>query len=104
MTDQNTDDDLTTAYMLGRYDGRKEAERNQALSSADGSLNSLIKKWEACAKSWMKLAEERSEDPDLADRAAARAAIYQDCANELKENAEDERELRHEEKGITWED
>lgn len=64
------------------------AERLKALSAPTGSLDVLIEKWEACAKSWMKLADERSEDPDLADRASARAAIYQDCANDLKENAE----------------
>ena len=66
--------------------GLDNAGEAQALSALSGSLDVLIEKWEACAKSWMKLADERSEDPDLADRAAARAAIYQDCANDLKEN------------------
>ena len=62
---------------------------NSHCSDSHGSLDALIEKWEACAKSWMKVADERDEDPDLADRAAARAAIYQDCANDLKENDKD---------------
>lgn len=37
MTDIN-EEDLTTAYMLGRHDGRKDAERRQALSTVTGSV------------------------------------------------------------------
>jgi hypothetical protein len=37
MTDIN-EEDLTTAYMLGRHDGRKDAERLKSLATAHGSL------------------------------------------------------------------
>ncbi len=36
MTDIN-EEDLTTAYMLGRRDGCKDAERDQSLATAHGS-------------------------------------------------------------------
>ena len=48
---------------------------------------SLIDKWESLARSWMRLADQMANDPDLADRAAVRAAIYQDCADDLKANS-----------------
>lgn len=37
MTDQDHNDELTTAYMLGRHDGRKDAEGGQALPAPTGS-------------------------------------------------------------------
>ena len=82
----NPNDNIGNEYdaMTGDQQERHEAA-NSHCSDSHGSLDALIEKWESCAKSWMKLADERSEDPDLADRAAARAAIYQDCANDLKE-------------------
>lgn len=43
MTDQEQDDELTTAYMLGRHDDRKNAERSQALLAPTGSM------WRSCA-------------------------------------------------------
>ena len=53
------------------------------------SLASLIEKWERVSKAWMAVARDRIDDaPDMASRAQARAAVYQDCAEELKENAE----------------
>ena len=45
----------------------------------------LIEKWEAMAKSWMQIAIDRNDDaPDMANRAQARAEVYQDCVVELK--------------------
>ena len=49
------------------------------------SLVKLAEKWERLAASWLEVARDRSDDtPDLANRAQARAAIYQDCAEDLK--------------------
>ena len=58
-------------------------------SDAPCSLTSLIERWERISKAWMQVARDRNDDaPDVANRAQARAAIYQDCAEELKENEE----------------
>ena len=53
-----------------------------------GSLIALTEKWERLAASWMQVARERNDDaPDIANRAQARAAIYQDCTEDLKANS-----------------
>ena len=56
-------------------------------SPASCSLIALAEKWERLAASWMQVALDRNDDaPDIANRAQARAAIYQDCAEDLKAN------------------
>ena len=50
-------------------------------------LVKLIEIWERIAASWMQISRDRADDaPDVANRAQARAAIYQDCAEDLKAN------------------
>ena len=46
----NTDEDLTTAYMLGRHDGRKDADRGRSLPNVTGSNSlDLFESWEQYA-------------------------------------------------------
>ena len=71
---------------------RMSLESDQALASeglpaATCSLIVLAEKWERLAASWMQVARDRNDDaPDIANRAQARAAIYQDCAEDLRAN------------------
>ena len=54
---------------------------------AEGSLIKLAEQWEDLAASWIQVARDRNDDaPDIANRAQARAAIYMDCAEDLKAN------------------
>ena len=58
-----------------------DASTNQPTKKPMG--NNLVEKWETLAASWLQVARE-IDAPDIRDRARARAAIYQDCAEELK--------------------
>jgi len=53
----------------------------------------LVEKWENLAASWLQVAREINA-PDISTRARARAVIYQDCAEDLKANAQ--ADTRHE--------
>lgn len=50
------------------------------------SLVKLAEKWERLAESWLEVARDRSAPIRCANRAQTRAAIYQDCAEDLKAN------------------
>jgi len=65
-----------------------DASTNQPTKKPMG--NNLVEKWETLAASWLQVARDRMNDaPDISTRARARAAIYQDCAEELKLNVKD---------------
>ena len=73
------------------YDHIREAQTQpkEGSGASSSSLIALAEKWERLAASWMQVARDRNDDdPNMANRAQARAAIYQDCAEDLKANAE----------------
>ena len=64
-----------------------EAPTTSSGEREKGSLIMLAEQWEDLAASWIQVARDRNDDaPDIANRAQARAAIYLDCAEDLKAN------------------
>jgi len=73
------------AEHIARHLEEDISKANDQISTKKPMGNNLVEKWETLAASWLQVARE-IDAPDIRDRARARAAIYQDCAEELKTN------------------
>lgn len=88
MSDYCIENDFAAQKELAaQHEGRRAVSSNALLALSD--------RWERISQSWKGVARDRAEDaPDVAERADIRAAVYMDCAEELKlrANIEDRRE------------